>query len=103
MDIEQRRRCGRIGGLTRVSRYSPAELTAAASRGFEERFRRLVDPDGTLSPDERDRPATAAKRAHMLTLAEASAAARRAKKSPAPSDVRAGLSAEATRDGIRAD
>jgi len=77
MTGEERQRWGRIGGLTAHSRHSPVEMTAGARRGFRERFRRLVDPEGVLTPEERERRAERAMRAHMLTLSEKSARARR--------------------------
>ncbi len=52
-------------------------MTAGARRGFRERFRRLVDPECALEPEERERRAERAMRAHMLTLSEKSARARR--------------------------
>jgi hypothetical protein len=56
----------------RSARTKPARDT------FISRFERLVDPDGTLPPDERRRRAQHALRAHMLRLAKRSAMARRA-------------------------
>lgn len=68
---------GRIGGLTKASRYSAQELTAPAREGFLARFEREADPDGVLSPEERSRRAEALRRAHMARLALKSAQARR--------------------------
>jgi hypothetical protein len=51
--------------------------TQAGRQSFLSRFEREVDPDGTLSPDERRRRAQHALRAHMLRLAKRSAAVRR--------------------------
>lgn len=82
MTGEERQRWGRIGGLTAHSRHSTAEMTAGARRGFRERFRRLVDPDGLLSPPERELRAERAMRAHMLTLSDKSARARRRRLVP---------------------
>ena len=82
MDHETRQLWGRIGGLTKASRHDPADLTAAARRGFATRFERLVDPEGVLPPGERARRAEAARRAHMLTLAARSAETRRKKAGP---------------------
>lgn len=50
---------------------------APARRGLIARFEREVDPDFTLSPDERARRAQSAMKAHMSRLAAKSAAARR--------------------------
>lgn len=57
--------------------------TAAAHDGFQARFEREVDPDGTLSPEERQRRAQAAMRAHMSRLALASSQARARRKASA--------------------
>lgn len=78
---DTRRTWGRIGGLTAWSRNDAATMVGPAHRGFRARFERLVDPDGVLDPRERAARADRARRAHMLTLAAKSAAARR---KPAP-------------------
>ncbi|HEY5436268.1 MAG TPA: hypothetical protein VIK13_13620 [Candidatus Limnocylindrales bacterium] len=77
---------GRIGGLTAWSRNDPATMVGPAHRGFRARFeaevRRAADARGeTLTPAELATRADRARRAHMLTLAALSAAAR---KKPAP-------------------
>jgi len=64
---------GRIGGLSRASKYSPAELTGAARIGFMERF---IPSEPGLSEEERKRRATCALRAHMARLSRLSALAR---------------------------
>lgn len=51
--------------------------TRPAREGFMRRFEREVDPDGTLSPDERQRRAEHAMRAYMLRLAKRAVAARK--------------------------
>jgi hypothetical protein len=51
--------------------------TANARKGALARFERQVDPDGVLPPAERAQRAQSAYRAHMLSLAAKSAAARR--------------------------
>jgi hypothetical protein len=79
---EQRARWGSIGGLTVRARHTPGGpdgYTAAARHEFLKGFEKLVDPDGTLHPAERAIRAQAAKRAHMLKLAERSAKARAAR------------------------
>lgn len=68
---------GRIGGLTKAARHTPAEMVAPARRGFDARFEREADPDGVLAPAERARRADALRRAHMARLAMKSAQARR--------------------------
>ncbi|MBO2456550.1 hypothetical protein [Actinomadura violacea] len=50
--------------------------TATARRAFLDRFEREVDPDGTLTPEERARRAENARKAHFKRLALASARAR---------------------------
>lgn len=57
--------------------------TAPARAAFIARFERLVDPEGVLPPAERRKRAESAKKAHMLRLAVASAAARRRKAAEA--------------------
>ncbi len=61
---------GRIGGYARAAKYSPEELTGKARAGFVHRFEAEVDPDGTLPPEERQRRANAALRAHMAHMAQ---------------------------------
>ena len=56
------------------------ERTRAGRVAFLDRFEREVDPNGTLSPDERKRRADHAKKAYFAGLALKSARARRAKK-----------------------
>lgn len=73
---------GRIGGLTAWATLDPEVMVGPAHRGFRARFERLVDPDGTLDPQERAVRADRARRAHMLTLAAKSAAARKKKAGP---------------------
>lgn len=51
--------------------------TAKAREGALARFERQVDPDGVLPPAERRQRAESARKAHMLSLAAKSAAARR--------------------------
>lgn len=46
----------------------PSAHTAPAREAFMRKFEREVDPDGLLDPDERDRRARAAMRAHMSRL-----------------------------------
>ena len=51
-------------------------LTPGDSAAFLSRFEREVDPDGTLTPEERRRRAVAARKAHMARLAHLSATKR---------------------------
>jgi hypothetical protein len=71
---------GRSAALRRWAfEDDPAAATAPARNGFRARFERLVDPDGTLPPDERERRADRLLRAHMIDLA----ARKRAKRAAA--------------------
>jgi len=80
IDREAQGRYGRIGGLRAHALNPPEVMLAGARRGFRERFQRLVDPEGVLAPEERERRAARAMRAHMLTLSEKSARARGKRK-----------------------
>lgn len=51
--------------------------TSAGRRAFLARFEREVDPDGTLTPEERTRRAESARKAYFARLALKSAQARR--------------------------
>jgi hypothetical protein len=79
-DEARRAAWGRIGGLTTESRYGGHAMTAPARRGFLGRFLVEVDPECRLDLAERTRRAEAARRAHMLRLAAASARSRAAKR-----------------------
>jgi hypothetical protein len=72
-DSEDMARRGRIGALTKASRYDRAQLTDAARAAFMLRFVSEVDPNLELAPDERHRRALALLRAHMAKLARGSA------------------------------
>ena len=85
MKEAERRSWGRIGGLTAWSLNDAEVMVGPAHRGFRERFRNLVDPDRTLPEAEREARADRARRAHMLTLAAKSAAARKRKAARADS------------------
>lgn len=81
-DERRRRRsqAARIGALARWGYHDPKEGTKAARAGFDAKFLRDADPDGVLDPQERERRAQRLKRAHMLGLAQKSAAARAARR-----------------------
>jgi hypothetical protein len=51
--------------------------TAAGRQAFLDRFEKLVDPDGTMNPDERTQRADAARKAHFARMAYRSAKSRR--------------------------
>jgi hypothetical protein len=59
-------------------------VTRPAREAFLSKFEREVDPDCTLSQEERSRRAEHARRAHMARLARRSAAARKKAKPAAP-------------------
>lgn len=63
----QRSMRARIAALSRVSSptYDPHQATAAAERGKWAKYERQVDPDCTLSLDERRRRAVSAWQADM--------------------------------------
>ena len=99
MKEAERRSWGRIGGLTAWSLNDAEVMVGPAHRGFRERFRNLVDPDRTLPEAEREARADRARRAHMLTLAAKSAAARKRKAARADSRPAAEAPVELIRTG----
>ncbi|MEU8199425.1 hypothetical protein AB0C10_37140 [Microbispora amethystogenes] len=76
---------GRIGALESwsrtVDRAARTEKARTKSKGSLEYWLEQVDPDGQMDADTRMKAAQNAHRAHMLRLAQASAAARRRKAS----------------------
>ncbi|GAA1382907.1 hypothetical protein GCM10009613_11550 [Pseudonocardia kongjuensis] len=60
-----------------------AARTAPARRGLEARFEREVDPELTMSPDDRAKAVESYRKAYFRRLALASAEARRAKQDAA--------------------
>jgi hypothetical protein len=71
---------GRLGAHTRWAREPDrAAATEAARRGLMSKFEREVDPDGSLSPQERAFRAAHAQQAHMERMSLAAARARRLK------------------------
>jgi hypothetical protein len=70
---------GAIGAHTKwANTRDRSAATARARQAFQDRFEREVDPDGTLSPEDRARRAEHARKAFYLRLSAASAKARRA-------------------------
>jgi hypothetical protein len=67
----------RLAAHVMHSVHDSREVTKPARAAFMERFRKQVDPDGLLAPEERERRAQHALRAHMVGLALKSAKARR--------------------------
>lgn len=78
-DPAEMARRGRIGAERLHATHDPKETTKAARAAFMDRFRREVDPDGTLPDDERERRAEQAKTAHFAILGHKAAEARRLK------------------------
>ena len=79
MTPAERKLRAQVAANTRWSKEDPKEQAARMRAGFDARFEREVDPDGVLSPAERERRAAAAKRAYMQRLALKSARARRSR------------------------
>lgn len=67
----------RLAAYMLHAKYDARDTTAAARVAFLDRFEREVDPDGQLSVEERQRRATAARKAYFTRLALRSAQARR--------------------------
>jgi hypothetical protein len=80
-DQNVHRLAGRIGGLRTHATHDPKVTTQAGRERFLGRFLEEVDP--TLPYEERQRRASYALRAHMATLALASARARRTRAASA--------------------
>ena len=66
----------RIGAYALHAQRDARETTSAARAKFLGRFEREVDPDSTLTTEERARRATAARRAYFARLALRSSRAR---------------------------
>jgi hypothetical protein len=73
---EMRSQRARIGGLSRWSQEDPKPAMAHVRVGFEKRFLDEVDLERVLPEEERNRRATAARKAHFTKLALKSARAR---------------------------
>ena len=88
MTREQRQMNARIGALESWSRTTDRAARTApgtkASPASVEYWLTKLDPDGVMSPGDRQKAAENARRAHMLRLAQRSAAARasKARKNP---------------------
>jgi hypothetical protein len=72
----------RIAAHAMHAQNDPAEITAKARAAFLAKFEQQADPDGVLSPEERERRAEHLRSAHFARLALASAKARRTRKPP---------------------
>ncbi|MFC1935258.1 hypothetical protein ACFLX9_00605 [Chloroflexota bacterium] len=76
MNARERSLRGRIGAYSLHAKYDSRVTTAKARAKFLSRFEREVDPDSKLPPEERERRAQAARKAHFTKLAFKSAQAR---------------------------
>ena len=65
----KRAQIARIGGYALRARRDPMVYTAKARAAFLAGFEHKVDPDGLLSPEERQRRAVALRKSHMHGLA----------------------------------
>lgn len=79
MTPEQATLRGRKGAFSMHARYDGREITAGARAAFLRRFEQQVDPCSTLAPEERQRRALYALKAHMTGLALKGSRARRAR------------------------
>ncbi len=82
-DTQDMARRGRMGGLTTASRHDSRELTRPARETYRRSFETLVDPDGTLTLEERQRRAEALRRCHFVRLARLSVRARARRRNKA--------------------
>jgi len=80
---EQRSQRSRIGGLTLHAGVDSAEHTKPARAAFLAKFEQQVDPEGLLTPQERQRRALLAKRAYFVQLAYRSSQVRAHRKQKA--------------------
>lgn len=64
----QRSERARIGGYALAASHDSRETSAAGRAAFMARFERQVDPEGILSETERQRRATAARKAYFGQL-----------------------------------
>jgi hypothetical protein len=77
LTAEQRVLRARLAAHALHAKAEGSAHTAPARAKFLERFEREVDPDGILPPEERQRRAEHALKAHMTRLALASSKARK--------------------------
>jgi len=90
LDRTQRSLRGRIGAFRLHATHDSRQTSARGRAAFLASFERLVDPDGSLPPDERARRAAHARSAHFARLAYLSARARRARACQRSTDGRPG-------------
>jgi len=70
----------KIGAHALHASHDPAQTTSKARETFLASFEAQVDPEGSLTPEERRRRAMHARKAHFARLALISARVRRARK-----------------------
>jgi hypothetical protein len=80
LTLAERTLRARLAAHAMHARHDARETTANGRAAFLARFEAEVDPDGTLTPEERGRRAEHARRAYFTRLALASAKARRARR-----------------------
>ena len=82
MTPEQRKLWAQMGAYALLAKYDSRETTRAALRAIHvTRYERIVDPEGILPPEDRQRRVEAARKSHMRGLAlkhSQSASARKA-------------------------
>jgi hypothetical protein len=79
----QKSAAGRLGALAQQSRHSTYETTRSARAAADAKIVSGVDPDGTLSPEERLRRESAARKLYFRRLAMRSAEVRRRRREAA--------------------
>jgi hypothetical protein len=77
---EQRSQRARLAAFALFAKVDPVAHTEPARRAFLERFENEVDPDRTLSPQERARRAEYARKAYFARLALRSSQVRSRRK-----------------------
>ncbi|MGK3199592.1 hypothetical protein [Amycolatopsis sp. MEPSY49] len=81
MTPEQRSMAARVASYTRWAMCDDrTNATAPARRGFDDRWTKQVDPDGTLPHEERVKRAEALRKAHFVRMALLSSQARARKR-----------------------
>ncbi len=83
-DAEYWKLMGKLGAFTLHSKYNAKDLTKNARAAAWKRYLDMVDPERTLSEEDRDGRAPAARHAHMIRMSQKSQAVHRAKKGLPP-------------------
>lgn len=74
------RNIARMGGYAVQSQHDTGPSLIKARQALLSKFQREVDSEGVLSPEERDRRASAARQLHFQRMAYRSAESRRRKR-----------------------